>query len=508
MENRQFGSRSRGLMSLLFLSLGASALGCGDDGATVTGATTGGAGGSAGSSTTAGTGTAGANVSGSAGSATTAGTGSGGTSSNTGGAGTANGGMGGGGNGGGAPGGTGGGGNAKLVWPNETSFANSDPWLKEHHTEIREMHPRFLVLDYANTYTFDQVEKRFQQQRNAFMVGSTYHGYSDPNAKPFMYYELAKHVDLRDNSGAKNSAKMPRRETSPGRNTINFSALFTKEYADLIGVKDPADASRNLTLCEAFQKGIFNDIFIAFTKDPPDDDVPEVIENKQKYDLKDVKKPGQFDRNAGNGAMSDEDYAAMTACGLSIRIDFLEMDGAFGNALQVSGHNFEHIGNRAVLHFDEMFKPFANFDLNKRFGTPFQDWYGECTGKGDKGCLTYPDQNSVTWGGTNTINPFNQACGNAHFPPNARGEYDQQNTQVVLSTCEHYGLHDGPGGKDIQTPYSAATIDKWNTDEYGGRGVAGGAWYIYWWQSWPGLDNKATMPDGTPMKNWWVYLYY
>jgi hypothetical protein len=302
---------------------------------------------------------------------------------------------------------------------------------------------------------------------------------------------------------------MPRRALSGSQNTINFSALFTQQFADEMAQADPQNPGHNMTMCEMFQKGIFNDIFIAFTKNPPDDGVPEMIENKQKYDNKDVKKPGQFDRYAGNGNMSDEDYAAMTACGLSVRIDFLEMDGAFGNAMQVSGHNFEHIGNRAVLHFDEMFKPFANFDLNKRFNTPFQDWYGFCTGKGSTGCLTYPDQNSVTYGGTNTLTPFNQGCGNAHFPPNARGEYDQTSPITVLSTCEHYGLHDGPGGKDIQTPFSLATTDKWNTNEFGGRSVVGGAWYMYWWQSWPGLDNKATMPDGvTPMRNWWVYLYY
>ena len=497
---------SRSAISVMFLVIGGLTLGCGDGGSASSDLPGTGGSGTPGGGTSAAAGAAGSTVAGSAtGGVNAGGVGSGGTPSNTGGA--SNGGVSSGGvSSGGA--GAGGGSSGGLVWPNEVSFANSDPWLKEHHTEIREMHPRFLLLDFANTYTFEQVEKRFEQQRNAFVVGSTYHGYSDPNAKPFMFYELAKHVDLRDDSGAKNSAKMPRRETSPGRNTINFSALFNQTYADYYAIPDPANPSHNLTLCELFKKGIVNDIFIAFTKDPPDDDVPEVIENKQKYDLKDVKKAGQFDRNAGNGAMSDEDYAAMSACGLSVRIDFLEMDGAFGNALQVSAHNFEHLGNRAVLHFDEMFKPFANFDLNTRFGTPFQDWYGECTGKGSTGCLSYPDQNSVTWGGTNTITPFNQACGNGHFPPNARGEYDQTNTQTVLSSCEHYGLHDGPGGKDMQTPYSAATLDQWNTPEYGGRSVAGGAWYIYWWQSWPGLDNKATMPDGTPMQNWWVYLYY
>jgi hypothetical protein len=31
---------------------------------------------------------------------------------------------------------------------------------------------------------------------------------------------------------------------------------------------------------------------------------------------------------------------------------------------------------------------------------------------------------------------------------------------------------------------------------------------MYWFQSFPGRNSKATLPDGTPMKNWWVYLYY
>jgi hypothetical protein len=393
---------------------------------------------------------------------------------------------------------------AGLVWPNETSFANSDPWLKDHHAEIREIHPRILLIDFANGYTDDQVRARFELQKQSMMEGSRYHAYSNPASKPFFIYELAKHVSLKDNTGV-NSAKFPRRETSPGHNTVDFAALFNQTYADYYAIPDPANTSHNMTLCELFAHGVVNDIFIAFTKDPPDDAVPEIIENKQRYTIDDVKKPGQFDRNAGNGSMTDVDAAAMTACGLSIRIGFLEMDGVLGNSMQVNAHNYEHIGQRAVLRFGAMFVPFANFDMNTRYGTPFSDWYGQCTGAGPA-CLSYPTENSVTWGGTHTISPFNQGCGNGHYPPNARGEYDQTNTQTVLSTCEHYGLHDGPGGADVQTPYSVSKLDTWK-DKYK-VGPTGGAWYMYWFQSWPGLDNKAKMPDGTPMKNWWVYLYY
>src|SRR5439155_26504091 len=105
-----------------------------------------------------------------------------------------------------------------------------------------------------------------------------------------------------------------------------------------------------------------------------------------------------------------------------------------------------------------------------------------------------------------TIDPFHQRGGNGHCPPNARQNYHQTNTPTVLSACEHYGLHDGPDGKDIQTPSDASKLNMWKA-KYG-VGPTGGAWYMYWFQNFPGLNTKAKMPDGTPMRNWRVYLYY
>ncbi|HWZ87320.1 MAG TPA: hypothetical protein VNW92_00685, partial [Polyangiaceae bacterium] len=59
-----------------------------------------------------------------------------------------------------------------LVWPNATSSVNSDPWLSQHHTEIQEMHPRFLVINFANNRKLTDVEARFQTQKDWMMEGS------------------------------------------------------------------------------------------------------------------------------------------------------------------------------------------------------------------------------------------------------------------------------------------------------------------------------------------------
>jgi hypothetical protein len=438
--------------------------------------------------------------SGVAGSSGAAGTGTAGAGTGTAGAGTGT----------GTGGATGGGGTTTpLIWPNEMSSANSDPWLLQHHTEITEIHPRFLVIDFANGRTTASVMTRFQQQKEALMEGSRYHGYSNPAAKPFVIYELAKYVDLKDNPipagwTAPNSTKMPRRDGG-----IKFSSLFTQQFADYYAIPDPQDPTHNLTLCELFALGIVNDVFIVFNKTGVDGNVPEVLEYKQMYDVNDVKRAGKFDQFAGNGSFNAEDLPLLQQCGRSVRIDFLEMTGNFTNAMEVDAHNFEHIGQRSVPRFYLMFKPFGNFDLGTRFATTFADWYA-CPYDGANTCLSYPDPNTVTWnigGQTGTFKPFNQGCGNAHFPPNARGQYDKSNPQVVNSTCEHYGLHDGPGGADLQTPYSITNTDRYKGTPTGDA-MRGGGWFMYWFQSWPGYGNKATMADGSPMKNWWVYLYY
>src|SRR5262249_34999235 len=154
----------------------------------------------------------------------------------------------------------------KLVWPNEVSSANSDPWLMQHHDDITEMHPRALVLHYANGSSVAQVAERWDFMAEAMSEGSRYHGYNDPSAKPFVVHELLKLVDLTDQQvppgwSAPNSTKMPRLNGG-----IDFAKLYDQKRADEFAIPDPSDPSHNLTLCELLQKGVINELFIAFNK--------------------------------------------------------------------------------------------------------------------------------------------------------------------------------------------------------------------------------------------------
>jgi hypothetical protein len=391
---------------------------------------------------------------------------------------------------------------------------NSDPWLGEHHNEITEMHPRALILHFANGHSVSEVTARWNLMAEAMSTGSTYHGYSDPSAKPFVIHEVLKFVDLTDkqvppNWTAPNSTKMPRLNGG-----IDFAKLYNQAFADEYAIPDPHNPSHNLTLCELLQKGHMNELFIAFNKTGSDGNVPEIIEYKQKYDDHDHALPGKFEPWAGNGAFEPPDLPEAHACGRSLRVDFIEMTGGLGGALHVLSHNFEHLDS-ALPSVKKFFFPLFNFDFNVRFHTPFQDWYGVSVNGGSANFITYTGQNTVQWqcpagsscaGQTGTMNPFNQGCGNTHYAPNSRNSYDMRNTEVVLTRCEHYGLHDGPNGEDVQTPYSAATIAKY-AQKYGDDGNGGG-WQIYLFQSFPGFHTKATMPDGTPIKNFWPYLYY
>jgi hypothetical protein len=134
------------------------------------------------------------------------------------------------------------------------------------------------------------------------------------------------------------------------------------------------------------------------------------------------------------------------------------------------------------------------------------------------------DSNIHVRSGASSVRAFDIAdmsagCGNAHFYANTTGTYSYDvNTPdpEVLSSCENYGLHNGTGGKDLTTPYTNAMTDKLYgrssgncpanqpacDDDCGGHGTT----YLY--QNFPGPGTAATNDDGTPMHNWWVYLFY
>jgi len=372
-------------------------------------------------------------------------------------------------------------------------------------------------LNFANGNTAAQVNARWDLMVQAMAEGSRYHAYSDANAKKFMVHELLKEVELTDNPIPPgwtdlNSTKTPR-VTTPDGVRIDYGQLYTQQFADLYAIPDPQNPSHNLTLCELLQKGLINELFIAINNS--NGLTPEIIEYKQMYDGNDQPIAGSFDPWAGNGAFSPSaDLPEARSCGRSLRVDFLEMNAGVDGALHVLSHNYEHIG-RAVPNVDRFYAALFNRDFDTRFGTYFHSWYDLSVNGANGDFLSYPTSTSVSWicpvglscpvqGGL--ISPFTQGCGNTHYPPNAFNSYDYDNTVTVMTRCEHYGLHDGPNGKDILTPYSVQTLA--NLTAQFGNGINGGAWQLYLFQSIPGYGSRATTDDGVHIKNFWPYLYY
>ena len=85
-----------------------------------------------------------------------------------------------------------------VEWPNAVSRANSDPWIAEHHDEIRVMRPRILALNFVNAKSNDEMIADMETLIADIREGSRYHGYEDASAPAFLEYEIAYAVDLRD----------------------------------------------------------------------------------------------------------------------------------------------------------------------------------------------------------------------------------------------------------------------------------------------------------------------
>jgi hypothetical protein len=400
------------------------------------------------------------------------------------------------------------------VWPNKTSWKISDPWIAKNHDAIREMHPRVLALNFANGRTNDDMNALIGQIFAGLKEGSRYHGYSDPKAKPFLDYVIAKSVDLTDHPAPAgwpymNSTKYPRKPASTTDYWhFDYGALFNSTFAKYYGFVDPKHASHDFDLCELINRGEVHEIWVYGSADVPDGFQPdvnaaEVLESKQIYDASGARVAGQFDTCAGNGCYDPGDAAIVKACGRTVKIAWVNDTRGPGCLLHSLGHGVEGMARGSVPYLQNNFPHFANFDLDSRLGAPFSSWYA-CS---EPGCVNFTGDNSLTWnvgGQTGAIAKYDQGCGSVHFPPNGRQHYDDVNMQSVLSTCEHFGLKDGPGGADRAEEYTAAKSQQYDAlapDCEGG-------WQVYWRQSFPGHGNHATGADGKRMHNWWPFLYY
>jgi hypothetical protein len=262
---------------------------------------------------------------------------------------------------------------------------------------------------------------------------------------------------------------------------------------------------------------VINEVWCMASADPK---CGETQEAKQVYDANGKKVANRF-ANASNG-----DSITALGCKVTARItDFNSGRGA-GCHQHAMGHAWErYMDANAVPQLAKQAKRFLNWDLNTRVGAPFNSFYGACNSNGTQltDCIVW-DSNVHARSGASASRSFDLAdmsggCGNAHFYANTTGTYSYDTNTPdpeVLSSCENYGLHNGPDGKDLTTPYTNAM-----TDRLYGRSVrdcpanqpacdddCGGHGSTYLYQNFPGPFTKSTNDDGSPMHNWWVYLFY
>ncbi len=381
-------------------------------------------------------------------------------------------------------------------WPNRFSTSNSDDWIATNHDRLWVMRPRVLVLVFMNDW-HREVEMT-HELIHALELSTTYHGHSDPSAEPFLQYQVAKYVDLRDPPGTitgdGNSTKYPRVPNWTGGNNFAYEELYSEEFAEYYGYEDPARPGEYLALDELVELGIVHEVWF-FTYHRSLGAPFETIEIKQYYDENHEKRPGVYG-GAGNG------HYPLPWIGRSLRFTFINGERGIGCALENFGHALEGMAHYNFSpYWRNHFYGFAGFDLDTRWGLPFGSFYAGVEE------LDYPQPDRMAWrwsGITGTVEGYFVVGGNVHFMPAGRDHYDLLNTQQVYSTIEHYRLFDGSDGEDqLQiwdrsrfTPYESVAPD------------CMGPWLVYWRMNMPGLDNGATDMNEEPMKNWWPFLFY
>jgi hypothetical protein len=399
------------------------------------------------------------------------------------------------------------GGAPDLAWPNAIAPATSDPWIVENHDAITVMRPRVLALNFVNARTNDDMLALMNRITAAIREGSRPRGYEDASSSPFLEYDIAYAIDLRDETPPdgwpyRNSTIYPREERPMGYWGFDYGRLFTEEFAANYGIEDPEAPGTYLDLCELSARGLVHEVWIYGDADVPDVSAAEILGIQPVYDDSMQPIPGMMNRCAGNGCFDSDDFIP-PACSRTLRVGWVNNTRGVGCYLESISHGIEHIGRSDdIPYFTPLFSELAGFDLRARYGVTFDSWYDVCDGPT---CLSFPSESSVEYRGrpgVGTIDPYVPVCGNAHFPPNAQNHYDIENAMPVLSTCRHWRT--GAGASDPQTPTSAADWSRY-------RELAPdctGAWIVWWWQNFPGRDTRARDDDGAPVKSFWPFLFY
>ena len=217
-------------------------------------------------------------------------------------------------------------------------------------------------------------------------------------------------------------------------------ALFSAQFAPRYGFPDPAQPARALSLCELYEQGLVNEVWIQ-DGEPGVRRPPLYLERKQIYDERGRAVAGAFAPCAGGDGGCLDDIL----CGVTVRIAHLDPARGPGCDLEVRGWGIEGMWD-ALPAWRADADAFLNRDFDRRFGVRFESWSRLCDQAGTP-CVAYPTATSATGsyadGSAWTIEPFRQGCGSTMFPPNATARWDVANQAPVDSRCAHFGLGDG-----------------------------------------------------------------
>jgi hypothetical protein len=389
---------------------------------------------------------------------------------------------------------TGAGGTATYIWPNSMSSANSDDWLVQNHDRITQLQPRVLAMDLANTPAATAMTK-INQHIAGLANATSFHKFNTASAQPMLQYQLLKIVQA----------------TGPDYATWNSQAFADSN----IQIKDPANPTGpNLTLCQLFEKGVINEVWCMATQNQTK--CGETQETKVVYTSTDP--PAKASPLKIVGASNGDDVTGLK-CKVSIRIIDFNTSRGIGCHQHAMGHGWERYMDAGALPLlKKQAARFLNWDLNTRVGAPFSNFYSACNSNGTQltDCMVWQSNIHMVSGASASkafdIADMSGGCGNAHFYANTTGTYSYDaNTpdNDVLSSCEHYGLHDGANGKDMTTDYTNKMTDTYASQQTGAtEDDCGGHGTSYLYQNFPSYGTAAKNDDGTAMHNWWPYLFY
>ncbi len=388
---------------------------------------------------------------------------------------------------------------APTEWPNALSRANSDAWLRANHDRLTVLKPRVLVLDVQRTDDQGKpgtpTDTFVSTLVGAFAEMSKPHGLTT-NAAPALQYQVERIIDLRDPT-----AQYPSFWPPKGAGGFDIGEIFAPAFAPRLGFADPNTPGRFLSMCELFETGRINELWISARAGERN-----IFENQsrlQRYDAAMNPLAGQFN-SCTNGCFYDPQKRVN--CKVSVRMQEINRWRGPGCGTHAAGHAFENL--RKSVPYLTRANRFLNFEIAD-FPLTSRSQYGcDYSSSAMASCFAFPQPGTITQGTDGKIPAFSLAwgsgCGNVHFAPNSAFQYNYNSSTPALNSCDDYGQGNGTGGNDRTTTYTAALVQGLEQK----FGDCGGGWVTYWGQSFPGPGNTARDENGQPMKNWWPFLFY